>query len=203
MAKETTKPADVVAEVRAAAQKLIDADRSLRERRDALKRERLSLEGANASKEEVLANVDRVVDQAAVAWSAKFAGSFVLSLSGELVFDGTKPRRLSPRLPNIGDRTGAATFEDLVGMFPEQAKARIRKIVSEVKNVSFGPREADRVRRLAEIEAELESVSREITDVAHAAKAVGITLPSMAEIEQEERNAAARGKTWVVQDSVG
>lgn len=172
-------------------------ERALRDKHAALTRERQTVESANRSREEVLAESDRIVDDLAAKWTDDHGGRLVSCVSGELrsLPSGTTGlRRARPELPSLrpGD---ALSLEDLAGLFPDLLKARLRAIIEAQPAKVFGLAAAAREQRVAELAAELAAVERDHELLVSTAVEAGLTLRHLDRTESRlraEQEAAAR-----------
>lgn len=178
-------------EAKAAAEKLSERERELREQHAALGKERRSVVAAYLPIEEVIANAGSLVDQAATSWMSKFGGSVVRALSGyrELRAPGdTSEREVKPHLPRIGD--GNLTIVDLAGIAPALVKERLAEIIRATPS-KFGLSADARAARLAEIDARIADLEAAHSELVDAAAEFGISLPLLDAV-RERREADAR-----------
>jgi hypothetical protein len=180
---------------RDAVKELGDVDRELRAQHAQALKDRSHITSAPPPIEEVLAAMEAVVDAAAARWAEEHGWSFVKNLgpgfrvktSGELV-----PER--PRLPDyLTHGLNPLGFDDLVGLFPDAMKARLREILAGVE-YQPGPATADRARLVREVDERIVSIEREHEQLVEAAAALEppVTLALLPAVKQ--RRAAAQAK---------
>jgi hypothetical protein len=160
----------------AAAPRLIDAEKALTAKIAELETERVRVQSALPSKEEVLANIDRLVDVQAELFAKQRASGFASALGGGTEFTDTTAFERRPALPKVGELGSPLSFPDWVALNPDAAKAALRRVVSGAK---FGPGAAEKVKKLAEIDAAIETAEKERGELLEAMSALGLETPEV------------------------
>ena len=178
----------------------------MRARHDALTRERKNVAAARSSKVEILSQIDKLVDEAAAKFVERYSSSFAAALGGgEELQSGTDRIRIRhPALPRWG-ASGPVDIEDIPGLMPELYRARLRAIV-EGGNLKYGLPKAERVKRLAAIDAELASIETGHTSLVESAAELGIKfdlLPTVVKQREREEAIANQDMRAVVPRSAG
>jgi hypothetical protein len=181
-----------------AAKRLTATHERLTRQHEKLTVEHQQLTYAIQSRPEIVANMERLVDERAAQWASDHGRSIAQACSSYLEERGTAPtdrrtERVQPRLPDFPTRSGAVDFHTLCGLVPELMKARLRIVLDGVGDEFFGLAPADRAARLTELEAQIASLEARHTELVDAAAGVGITLALLPPI-QEQRDEQARAE---------
>lgn len=182
-----------IRDARAAAVKLTDTEKSLRAQHAALVKERTSVVETIRSLDEVLANMERLVDQAASKWGSDFGRTVAIEASGytEIRSGGLPDLEVRPRLPPFPGGGNRLNFEWVCALAPSIMKTRLAEIIRQ-SGANFGlPAEA-RVAKLAEMEAQIAEVEAQHTSLVDAAGEVGITLPLLNTVRERREAEALR-----------
>jgi hypothetical protein len=178
---------------------LHEADRTLREQHAAAVKDRDHVVNTCAPVEEVLANLERLLDEQAYHWAKGQGFSMVMAVGpGQNV---TSDGALAPRPPQLpGWFYDNLTLVRLAYFAPTVVKARLAEIIQATPYEAGAPA-ADRARLYAEADARVAEVERQHTDLVDAAAALDPPielklLPVVAERRATEaakrkRNAAA------------
>jgi hypothetical protein len=186
--------AAAVHDVRRMLGEIRDQEQALRARHTALTRERMSTESANRAREEVLADVDRLVAEQGEAWLGARARNIAELVSGELrlVPSGrSELRRQRPALPDFG----ALSLPALCALSPDSVRQSLRAALEALPAADFGLAVDARVKRLAELGAELAAVAADHEALVVAAREAGLELRHLDVTEARllaERRAAER-----------
>lgn len=189
--KNTTDELKALRAAKAATASLNEAEAGLRAQHTALLQEKKMIGLSLASKEEALANMNRIVDAKAAEWAKGRGVGIARDVSGHKdVFEGTtRERFVHPRLPHWGDAHGTIHFEDLVGLVPNLIKERLAEVIAQ-SGARFGlPAEA-KAKRLAEIENELTAVEAQHLALVEGAGECGLKYELLA-VVRERREAEA------------
>lgn len=185
---------DAVQAAVAAAKTVRSAEAEIRTQHEALLKERKGIRSGYASEAEIVANLNRLVDQRAAEWARDAGARTARSLSGETEFRGhpLKEHPVPPNLPRWGDLHGTLTFDDFIGLAPEVVKARLAAVVHN-SGARFGLPAAERAARLAEVENAIGEAEAQHEALVSGAAAVGIDLPALPAVaERRERERAEK-----------
>jgi len=179
---------------KAAASTLVETERTLRARHAELLKERHDVATAHASQAECVANIARLVDQAAADFAAKFGGSVVAAVGGHSELVGhpgaAEEREVPPHLPRFGDIGSPLDFRALCAFAAPLVKDQLGAIVKSSK-VKHGLSRKARAAKLAELDQELADVEAQHTELCDATHGLGLDLPPLAAV-RERREAAER-----------
>jgi uncharacterized membrane protein YqiK len=154
-------------EAAAAAAKLAQRDQELRAAHKAAIAERHRVHFAPPPTEEVLANMRRLVDEAARAWLAENAGAIAEAFAGR-----TDERPSGPhvtRRPSLWRRPGHfLDVPDLCGLAPEAMKARFEEAIRR-RDARAGLPPAERAERVAELDRRIAAIEESHTTMVDAA----------------------------------
>jgi hypothetical protein len=190
-----TKSKDAIDRVRAAvaaARDIHDIDADLRARHRARSKERAQTDLALPPLQDVIAGMERLIDDAAAEWAKDFGAIVARACGGHVEMDsdgrGNEVRReRRPQLPIFtGDRLD---LKMLAALAPDALKASLAAAIRGSR-VTFGlPAEA-RAARLAELDAEIAELEREHTALVDAAAEAGITLVLLPTVLKRREDAA-------------
>jgi hypothetical protein len=199
MSKKTRTDEALAALERAtvAAGELAAAERELRSQHVTLTKERAAVISAHPSEAEILANMNKLVDNLAASFAREHGVGFVRALGGHResrIGDGGRvvETAVAPGLPQWGPIGTPLSFEDLVGIAPDLAKTRLREIIHS-SGARFGLPVAERAQRLAELDQAVQEAEAQHTALVEAAGKVGITLPLL-EAAKTAREAEGRAE---------
>lgn len=181
----------------AAASQLTRCEGAMREQHSDLLRERKDVFFAVASKGEIFAEIERLVDERAAKLESTYAVNFARQLGGrrEATPGPREYRELKPQLPSFGESGSTLSFFDLCGLAPDLMKARLREIVETPGAVQFGLEKTVRAARIAELDAAIAELEERHSDMVAEAARVGLKLdllPSVAKRRETEATAAER-----------
>ena len=186
-----------------AAVKLTTIEQTLRDRHATLQTHRRHVFHALRSRAEILANEERLVDEAHARWWSDRGAACLAALSGrdELRVDGLgterereRVRHVAPQLPTIESLVaapGALTLTDLCGLLPDVVKGHLRAAIEAMPDERFGLSGQARTAKLAELDAEIADVERRHAELVDSAAEVGIALALLPAV-QERRTEQAR-----------
>ena len=175
----------------------IEAGRKLRATEEALRaedarlgREIKAIEHANASQEEVIDAMRRLVNQERARF-LEFGRGLVSSLTPHSEARGRNDstlRKVPPRLPNFS-LDGKATVDFVIGMLHKHVAESLEEVIREC-GANFGLPAAERAAKLAELTEQRTVVQRQHTELVDAAAEVGIVLALLPAVK-ERREAEA------------
>jgi hypothetical protein len=187
-------PIKALKAAKAAAQTLMETERSLRAQHAALLAERKDVTAAHAAESECVANLGHLVDGRAARWAQQHGVSMVRQLGGHRELSGspgsTVERDVPPQLPSWGQLGTPLAFEDLCGLAPALVKARLTDVV-HASGARFGLPAAERTAKLEELDRQIAEVETTHSHLVADAGGVGITLPLLDAV-QARREAEAR-----------
>jgi hypothetical protein len=181
-------------------------EQALRESHRAKVQERDRTRDALASRADVHAHVDQLVDAETARWRDGHARGWVRTLSGyrETKVSGlasaagerTREVRVRPRLPDIAAIPavpGALTLHELCGLVPGVLKQSLHAMVDAEPDSIFGLPAAERADRLAELDREIADLETRHAALVDAARDVGIDL-ALLDTVRERREQEARAQ---------
>ncbi|MGE3845195.1 MAG: hypothetical protein AB7I50_26850 [Vicinamibacterales bacterium] len=191
----TTKPTDQLKALRAAKQAaatLVETERTLRAQHTALLAEHRAIEAAPRALEELLADKDRLIDEATAKWDETHARMTVQAINGSREYQGAdRWRDEPPALPaNRYGHPDTLGFVDLCGLVPDLLKRRLEQVI-RTSGVAFGLPAAARQAKLAELDLGIAELEAQHTDLVDSAAEVGVVLPLL-EVVQARRESDAR-----------
>jgi hypothetical protein len=214
MNQQITEHTKLLKAAKDAAAKLHATEHTLRSQHGALSRERDRTWSALASREQVLDQAARLVEDAAARWRQEHAAGWVRQLSGtrDIRVDriGTPQERerevrVAPQLPTVQSglhAPGVLTFDALCGLAPQVITNSLHAMIRSLPDERFGLPEDARAARLAELDAQIAGVEAEHTALVDAAIEAGIELrylPAVAQRRQAEAQEREREQELAAQ----
>lgn len=181
---------------KAAATTLTETAAALSAQHETLLTERRSVVEASGSLDEVLVNMRRLVDEASVRLSDRVALTLVRTVSGytEQRHGGTADQRIvHPHLPpnRYGALPDSLGLEDLCALAPELMKSQLERVI-RASGARFGLPSAERVTKLAELDAQIADIETQHTELIDGAADVGIVLPLLDSVKERRETIARR-----------
>ena len=178
---------------KAAAANIKATAKALEDRHRTLSKDLERIIHADRAQEEVVAEMERLVDQAGAAFPADFGRTFVRQLSGHTELRGpgdARERVVRPRLPELPNGY-LGHFNSLCALFPDLVKVRLREVIAQ-SGANFGLPAAARAAKVGELEAAIADVERLHTDLVDGAAEVGIELPLLPAVRERREAEALR-----------
>lgn len=167
---------------------------ALADRHQALVKDRTAIATASPALEEILANMQRLVDEASARWNESHTRVLIDFIGGyNEPWSTGGVRTVPPQLPANRPHEGrdAIGFEELCGLAPELMKARIERTLRAADPAPYGLPVDERTRRLAELDAEIAEHEAAHTQLVDAAADVGIPLPLLPAVRARREQEAA------------
>lgn len=199
MTRTPTDPLNALRAAKQAAATLVETEHSLRAQHTALQQERDAIDSAPRALEELLAEKDRLIDEATARWDDAHQRTTVSAINGSREYSGRvdgeeRWRTTAPELPRNRYESVPDTLSlaDLCGLVPDLLKRRLEQVIRG-SGVAFGLPAAARHAKLAELDVAIAEIETQHTELVDSAAEVGIPLPLLdtvkARREQEARKA--------------
>ena len=166
-----------LAGARSALDDLHATDKALRQMHEELQAERGRLCTARPPRAELIAAVERQVDDAAAAWAAACGPQVIAAVSGTVdVLPGGEVRGIrAGNLFEVPALAGLLDVPTLMALVPDQVKAGLRQLI-EATEYAEGPPMSERPTLIAAVAAKIADVEEQHSGLVDQARALGITL---------------------------
>lgn len=171
-----------------AAQSLAQVEHDLRDRHTAMVAERGTVAKLLRPREEVLADMRRLVTDHAQQWASQNAGLVTLAFAGHIDTSAGHEARAVYRKPHLPElytsatQPGVLTVRDLIGLAPAAVMAQFEACIHAMPADRFGLPKDRRTQRLADLDAQISDLERQHTEIVDAAAEVGIEMTLLAPV---------------------